>query len=268
MTITCAEGIGMRRVTRVVLVPVAVLALVGLVAGCGSSVKNVISSLAPSHSIDLPTISPSLPTSVPTTPVVTVTPSPVVSTTTVQPTTPAPTTPVVTTPAPSPTATSATATSTPAWLWLILAAVLVAGIAFIWIARSASRRSAAAGQWRSAVTDVYARGSALHDAMAAMEWPGGTGSDQASVRWTDIQRRADDLAQTLYRLRETAPDEDSRVRVDNVLAALQGVRSAMDAERAPGAGAEQNEVSRSRLYTFARSLRELHGEPPPGPGMA
>jgi hypothetical protein len=254
----------MRRVIRVVLVPVAVLLLGGLAAGCGSSVKNVISSLAPSHSISVPTFSPDQPTSAPTTPAVTLTPSPVVSTTTVQPTTPAPTTPA---PTPSPTSTSTT-TSTPGWLWLILAAVLVAGIAFIWIARSASRRSTAAGQWRSAVTDVYARGSALHDAMAAMEWPSGPGADQASARWTDIQRRADDLAQTLYRLRETAPDEDSRARVDDVLAALQGVRTAMDAERAPGAGVAENEVSRNRLYSFARSLRALHGDAPPGPGMA
>jgi hypothetical protein len=262
MTITCAEGIGMRRIIRVVLVPVAALVLMGLVAGCGSSVKNVISSLAPSHSISLPTISTTLPTSVPTTPAVTVTPSPVVSTTTVEPTTAAPTTPA---PTPSPTSTSTT-TSTPGWLWLILAAVLVAGIAFIWIARSASRRSAVSGRWESSVTDVYARGSALHDAMAAMEWPGGPGAEQANARWTDIQYRADDLAQTLYRLRETAPDEDSRARVDDVLAALQGVRSAMDAERAPGASADQNEVSRSRLYSFARSLRALRGEAPPGPG--
>ena len=250
----------MRGIIRVVLVPVAALVLMGLVAGCGSSVKNVISSLAPSHTI-------SLPTSLPTTPAVTLTPSPVVSPTAVQPTTSAPTTPEATTaaPTPSPTSTSTT-TSTPGWLWLILAAVLVAGIAFIWIARSASKRSAVSGRWESSVTDVYARGSALHDAMAAMEWPGGPGSEQASARWTDIQYRADDLAQTLYRLRETAPDEDSRARVDDVLASLQGVRSAMDAERAPGAGADQNEVSRSRLYSFARSLRALRGEAPGGPG--
>ncbi|HTT52685.1 MAG TPA: hypothetical protein VMH35_14895 [Streptosporangiaceae bacterium] len=257
----------MRRVIRVVLVPVLFLILGGLVAGCGSAVKNVISSLAPSHSV-------SLPTSAPTSAAVTVTPSPVASPTTVQPTTPSPTTPAATTapastaaPTPSPTSTSSTS-STPGWLWLLLAAVVVAGIAFVWIARSASRRSSTSDRWRSAVIDVYARGSALHDAMASMEWSGGPAADQVRARWADIQSRADDLTQTLYRLRETAPDEDSRARVDDVLAALQGVRSAMDAERAPGAAPDQNEISRSRLYTFARSLRALHGDPPAGPGMA
>jgi hypothetical protein len=124
------------------------------------------------------------------------------------------------------------------------------------------RRSAAATDWRARVTDAYAKGSALHDAMAAVEWPStGQPPGPAQARWSDIQNRADDLAQALYRMRETAPDQDSRMRVDDVLAALQSVRAAMDAERAQGGGSEQNEYSRSRLYAFARSLRALHGDP-------
>lgn len=242
----------MRRVIRVLLVPVALLAL----AGCGSTAKNVIASISASHSISLPTDQPT--TAAPT-PVA----SPTVQPTTAVPTTPEATTPAATTTAPSPTSTGSTSTSTPAWLWLILALVLLAGIVFIVIARSASKRSAVTGQWQSAVTDVYARGSALHDAMASAEWPGGPGQaqDQAQARWADIQNRADNLAQTLYRMRETAPDEDSRLRVNDVLSALQSVRTAMDAERSQGGGAERNEYSRSRLYQFARSLRALHGDP-------
>lgn len=245
----------MQRVIRVLLVAVALLVL----AGCGSTVKNVIASISASHSISLPTDQPT-----------TAAPTPVVSPTAVQPTTPEPTTPEATTPeattaapTPAPTETSASSTSTPAWLWLILALVLLAGIAFILFARSRSKRSAVAGQWQSQVTDVYARGSALHDAMASLEWDTGPGQaqGQAQARWIDIQRRADDLAQTLYRMRETAPDEDSRLQVDDVLSALQSVRAAMDAERSQGGGAERNEYSRSRLYTFARSLRALHGDP-------
>jgi hypothetical protein len=255
----------MRRVIRVLLVPVALLALLAL-AGCGSAVKNVIASVSASHSISLPTDQP---TTAPPTPVA----SPTVQPTTPIPTTPVATTPVATTPAattaaPSPTSTGSS-TSTPAWLWLILALVVIAGLTFILIARAASKRSAVAGQWQSAVTDLYARGSALHDAMASVEWPSGPGASpaQAQARWVDIQSRADDLAQTLYRLRETAPDPDSRARVDDVLAALQSVRTAMDAERTSGGGAEQNEYSRSRLYEFARSLRALRSDESPGPGM-
>jgi hypothetical protein len=45
-----------------------------------------------------------------------------------------------------------------------------------------------------------------------------------------------------------------------VLASLQAVRSAMDAERAPGgARPEQADVVRSRLYSFELSLRALRG---------
>jgi hypothetical protein len=256
----------MRGVIRVWLLPVAILVLGVLVAGCGSTAKNVIASLAPSHSV-------SLPTDVPASPVDTVTPSPVTPTTaapttaaptTAAPTTAAPTTPAATTaaPTPSPTSTGSTSTSTPAWLWLILALVVIAGLLFILIARASSKRSAVTGRWQAAVTDVYARGSALHDAMASVEWPSaGQPQGQAQARWVDIQSRADDLAQTLYRMRETAPDEDSRARVDDVLGALQSVRTAMDAERSRGGGTEQNEYSRSRLYQFARSLRALHGDP-------
>ena len=43
-----------------------------------------------------------------------------------------------------------------------------------------------------------------------------------------------------------------------MLASLQAARSAMDAERAPGgAGPQQADVVRIRLYTFESSLRAL-----------
>ncbi len=62
----------------------------------------------------------------------------------------------------------------------------------------------------------------------------------------------------LYGLRETARDEDDRARVDDVIASLQAVRSAMDAERNPGgAGPEQAGIARSRLYAFETALRAL-----------
>jgi hypothetical protein len=126
------------------------------------------------------------------------------------------------------------------------------------IARARGRRSAAASGWQSKVIDAYAKGSALHDAMSVAETPGALAADDAGVRWSDIQRRADDLAQTLYALREAAPDDESRARVANALASLQAVRSAMDAERAPGgAGAQQAEVTRGRLAAFEASLRAL-----------
>ena len=91
----------------------------------------------------------------------------------------------------------------------------------------------------------------------------GADSRIAYSLWADIQRRADDLAQRLYAMRESAPDEDERARVADTLGALQAVRSAMDAERAPGgADPRQAEVVRGRLYAFDAALRALR---PPDP---
>jgi len=96
--------------------------------------------------------------------------------------------------------------------------------------------------------------------MSVAEAPGGLAAGDAGARWADIQRRADDLTQTLYALREAVPDPADQARIAEVLASLQAVRSAMDAERVPGgAGPEQAEVVRSRLFAFELSLRALRG---------
>jgi len=94
------------------------------------------------------------------------------------------------------------------------------------------------------------------------EAPEALAAEDASARWADIQRRADDLAQALYELRETAPGEVERARVADVLASLQAVRSAMEAERAPGGtGAQQSARTHDLLLGFEASLRALR---PPG----
>ncbi len=98
------------------------------------------------------------------------------------------------------------------------------------------------------------------------EGPGALYAADSPARWTDIQRRADDLAQTLYRLRESAPNEDARMQVADVLGALQAVRSAMTAERAPeGAPPGQADIVRSRLFAFDSALRRFRPEDPRQP---
>ena len=56
--------------------------------------------------------------------------------------------------------------------------------------------------------------------MAVAEAPGRLGAPDAGARWADIQRRADDLAQTLYGLRETVSDPAEQARIADVLASL------------------------------------------------
>jgi hypothetical protein len=217
----------MRRSATRLSLPVTLLAA-GLLAGCGNTISSSIGSL------------PSRTATVSARPSVTVT------------VTSAPAAPATGTAAPA--ASSGTSLI---WLWVLLGVLVLAGLIAL-VARSGRRRPAAAG-WRSRLVDAYAKGSALHDAMSVAEAPGGLAGPDGAARWAGIQRRADDLAQTLYALREQVPpDSADRARVDGTLASLQAVRSAMDAERVPGgAGYEQAEVVRSRLVSFESSLRAL-----------
>jgi len=159
-------------------------------------------------------------------------------------------------PATSPAATGTDSGSTPLWPWILLG-VAVLAVLTGWIVHASRRRSATAATWQSRLIDAYAKGSALHDAMAVAESQGQFAPD-AGGRWADIQRRADDLTQELYSLREAVPDDGDRARIADTLVCMQAARSAMDAERAPGGPTpQQAEVVRSRLYSFEMSLRAL-----------
>jgi hypothetical protein len=229
--------------------------------GCGSSVKSAIGSATSAAASAVSSATSGATPTVTPTPTETVTPTPTpTETTTVTATATA-------TAAPS-TATSAAASSPGAaasgdsgtsllWLWILLGVLILAGL-IAWIVQSGRRRSAATAGWQSKIIDAYAKGAALHDAMGVAEAQGDLGTSDARARWYDIQRRSDDLAQTLYALREAATDPGDQARIADVLAALQAVRSAMEAERAPGgAGMQQADLVRSRLAAFESSLRAL-----------
>jgi hypothetical protein len=248
----------MRHFTKNIVLLAAILAIVCTVAGCDAA-KSAISSISPTRSVSVSAGSSD--SSSPPSPSASVSASPsVTATPTSQPSaTSSASAPAATAqPSSSPTAGSGSGSGL-IWLWVLLGVIILAGV-IVGIVRARGRRSAAAGSWRSSVVDAYAKGSALHDAMSVAETPGALGAYDAGARWSDIQRRADDLTQTLYALREAAPDDESRARVADVLVSLQTVRSAMDAERAPGgADARQAEVARERLAFFEISLRALRG---------
>jgi hypothetical protein len=235
----------MNRLAKILVPAVTVLAAGILAAGCaqGGSVRSAISSLTPSRSVSIspPTLSPG-----------TGTPTPATAPAASQPATSAP----AAAPAQSPAAHGSG--SSLLWLWIVLGVLAVVLVAVL-IARRSGRRSAAAAGWRSQVVDAYAKGSALYDTMSIAESPGVQAADgDASARRADIERRTGDLIQTLYALRETAPGEEERGLVADVLASLQAVRSAMDAERAQGgAGAPQGARVHDLLLSFEASLRAL-----------
>jgi hypothetical protein len=238
----------MNRPARGLLLALALLVSGCLAAGCGSGgrVQNAISSFTASRSV---TVSPPTLPSRTTAPAPTSAPAPA-------PSSQAPATSQAPAATPASTAASGTGSSL-LWLWILLAALVVIIVAVL-IARRSGRRSATTADWRSRTIDVYARGSALYDAMSTAEAPGALAAADAPARWADIQRRADDLTQQLYALRESARGEFNRARVEDVLGSLQAVRSAMGAERTqPGMGGPPSGRVHALLRDFEAALREL-----------
>ena len=211
----------------------AALAAGLLVAGCQGTISGVTPSRTP---ISLPTRSPH-------------------ETSAAQPATSAA--------AESPAASSSSGSDL-IWLWIVLGA-LVLIVIIVLVARSGRRGPKPGEVWQARAVDAYAQGSALHDAMQMAEAPGALVAQDAAARWADIQRRADDLGQALYAMREAAPDEDKRMRTADVLAALQSVRSVMAAERGTDVTrVPPPEIVRSRLMAFGTSLQGLRA---PDDGM-
>jgi hypothetical protein len=249
----------MKRLTTGLAVAAMALVLGPAAAGCsaassaGGAIKSAVASVTASASITLPTAPPTteVPTTAPATPV----PTTVSTTVTVAPTTAAQ----------APTTTPASNSgSSLLWLWIVLGALVLIGI-ITWIARASGRRSAAASGWRSAVVDTYARGQALADAVRMADTAGAPAAADAAGQWAGLQARADELSQELYRLRERAPGEEDRMQVEDTLASLRALRSAMaDEQAAGGAGGEASQV-RGRLASFEEALRALRASHEPTP---
>ncbi|HET9330874.1 MAG TPA: hypothetical protein VFO23_10125 [Steroidobacteraceae bacterium] len=118
-------------------------------------------------------------------------------------------------------------------------------------------RSDEAVLWRSRTEHTYEQGGAFDTAVREGQRQGAF-LDPDGAAWHHIQNRAHDLTEALYILREEARTEGQRAQVEDALAALQAVRSALDAEVAPGAaGAQQSGTLNSRLAALESSLNAL-----------
>jgi hypothetical protein len=230
----------------------------------GSSVSSAVSSIAASvtrTATGQPTGQPT--TAEPTTAAPTTAAPTTAAPTTAAPTTAAPTTAAPTTAAPTGAGVATTAPASGssgfpwAWFWVAVGIAAVAGLV-IWAIVAHRRRAAAATDWRTRMIDAYAKGSALHDAMLAAETPGAMTAPDAGLRWTDLQRRADDYSALLYAMQQEAPGDLERIQVADLMASLQAARSAMDAERSTGAAdTTLSGIARDRIAFFASSLNAL-----------
>jgi len=234
----------MRRLRKGLAVAAIALVVGPLAAGCGGSgpVSGAVSSVASAAKSAASSLRPTGSAPTPTAQ------EPVTSQA------PAPTTAAAASPAAGGSGSSLL------WLWIALAALVLIGL-IVWIARASGRRSAAAAGRRSAVIDTYAKGQALADAVRIADRPGAPPAAGAAAGWAGLQARADDLSRQLYRLREGARDEEDRMRVEDTLTSLRGLRSAMADEQAAGAaggpGSPEAAQVRGRLMSFEESLRAL-----------
>jgi hypothetical protein len=239
---------GMRRLLQGVLLTAVILFAGCLVAAGAQSARGAVTAASPSAGAPTPA---------------TPTPPPTVASPTAIPTTPSPTAaPSTASTAPSPSPTSSSSASglggNLIWLWVVLGALVLLGI--ILLATRAPRRAsppAGTGAWHSRAVDAYAKGAAFDGAVRSAEREG-VFIEASSMRWADLQRRADDLTEVLYTMRETAPTEHRRVQVENAILSLRGVRDAMDSQRFPGnAGSQQVGILRSRLAALESALNAL-----------
>jgi len=134
-------------------------------------------------------------------------------------------------------------------------------VGIIVLATRSPGRSDQAVLWRSRTEHTYEQGGAFDSAVREGQRQGAF-LDPDGAAWHHIQHRAHDLDQALNILREEARTEGQLARVDDALAALQAVRSALDAEVAPGAGsAQQRGTLNSRLLALESSLNALRVPP-------
>lgn len=163
------------------------------------------------------------------------------------------------------------------WVWAAAGAAAVLGVTAR-IARLSGRPPAGSGrpwmstwfqpppryEWHRMVVDICRRASVLHDAICFAQVPGAEDSEDADTGWLSIQQRADELAETLLALRESAHGDARQAAASDVLSCLQALRFAMAAGRAPYAFTSQQAQSvRSHLLSFQVSLSKLRapGEP-------
>ncbi len=149
--------------------------------------------------------------------------------------------------------------SPPAWLWIVIGIAVVIGLGVVVLVfrYMGARGSVVTGGWIAKAIDAYEKGSALHGEMNAALRPDALEAPGGAARWADIQRRADDLAQELHVLRQTAADPEDRASADEALVSLRAVRSAMADIGNAGGGAGGAAAVRARLDVFERSLRAL-----------
>lgn len=244
----------MRRVSRrgrvvagVLLVPVVALTLSGCGSGGDISIPNItLPTTIPTFTI--PTITTSAAPSTGTSPAtrteatgtVTVTRTAAPSTTTVT------STPTVT---PQPAAST---TAVPPWVWIVLALLLIALIALIvWLVR----RSRARADWDRRMGQARRNALWVEDALVQQVMARAS-TAEAAATWQSAQPRLMTLDESLYALSTNAPDPERAAQATQLRARLGGLVDAMGADTNTGRDASVDDL-RARRSAVWRARTDL-----------
>jgi hypothetical protein len=150
------------------------------------------------------------------------------------------------------------------WLWIVIGVVVVVGITVVVLVvrYMGVGDTVVTGGWIAEAIDAYTKGSALHKAISAALRPDALAAGDSGAHWADIGRRADQLAQELHALQETAVDPEDRASATAALGSLHALRSAIEDFVNAGHGAGQAAAVRDRLAAFEKSLRALRSPQP------
>ena len=124
------------------------------------------------------------------------------------------------------------------------AVVLVALIGWL-IARSRGAR----GRYSRAINDVYAEGVTVHDRLATL-------GPQPGAAIAGVDPMLDKLTADARRLQTSAPNDQARAALEDLLRDLVAIRSAVSAIETTGAAAETVDLT-GRLATLRTSLERV-----------
>jgi hypothetical protein len=162
------------------------------------------------------------------------------------------------------------------WILVVVGGAVVLAIAGLFaLIRSGGGSSgpAPASRWQTTTLTAYGQCVALHDSMSAdlaAGGPAGVSTPESRARWVSSERRTTDLTAELNALAASAPDEESASAVRDLLVALAGLRSAVQAHTSVLGGGDgsptdadvqgSESLVRQRLAEFdgaTKAFREL-----------
>jgi hypothetical protein len=130
--------------------------------------------------------------------------------------------------------------------WALIALIAGAVVLVALIGWLIARRRGARGRYSRAVNDIYAEGVTVHDRLATL-------GSQPGAAIAGVDPMLDKLTADARRLQPSAPNEQARAALEDLLRDLVAIRSAVSAIETTGAAAETVDLP-GRLASMRASL--------------